>query len=648
MKLEFRGHYTCFHLYCQTILAAGGNPAGLSRRRRTRVTMTRISSLKNFCIIFSVVAALASIPTPALAATDEELQTLEMFYEGKDLVVSATRAPKPLSQTVENITVVTAAEIEMMGAHTLVDVLNNVPGIQTDDAGSIGTFAGVTIQGSAFENVLVMQDGVVLNFLGAGLADIAVIPVQHIDRVEIIKGPGSSSWGSALGGVINIVTKSPDEERKIGGALSFSAGDRQTRDTRGETSGTLGQFGYYLYAGHLTSGGLRPHTPLDTHNLFGKFRWDIPERGSLLLTLAYTKQTVGTLDLIDFPGTPLDTYDRKRNFVGNLALNYHLNDRTDLDLSLRSTSKLFNDLFHFYSPDPTLNFTGFNLTRESTHGGSAKLTWRGGSNTLATGADFDHLDLNYEGVPIRFKSDQWGVFLNDTLTLGDFSLTPGVRFDRLHQTGNFISPSLGATWNADEKTILRLYAARGYSLPDLLTSFDLEKVFTLQTGVETTHIPYLWLKTTLFRNQISDHQTSVGNVRLLKQGVEVEARTVPVFNTHLSAGYTFSDNSNQTTGMTLIAVPRQIAKAGLHYDDRDSFRASLYGRYVWWNGSFGQGAHDNAVIWDLNLAKKVLRVHDTALELFFNAHNLFNGAQQSNEGFRGTPRWLEGGARLNF
>ena len=610
--------------------------------------MARINTIKTFCIFCCALAVLVFFRTPALAAPDEDLQTLEMFYEGKDLAVSATRAPKPLSQTAENVTVVTAAEIEMMGAHTLTDVLNNVPGLQTDDQGSIGTFTGVTIQGSDFEHVLVMQDGVVLNFIGAGLADIAVIPVQNIDRIEIIKGPGSSSWGSALGGVINIVTKSPDEERKIGGALSFSAGDRQTRDTRGEASGSMGHFGYYLYADHLTSGGFRPHTPLDTHHLFSKFRWDFPERGSLVVTLGYTKQTIGQgQDLVNL----FDVYDIKRNFVGNIAWNYHLNDRTDLDLSLRSTSKYFNDTGNLFT-DPPSSF--INLTRETTHGGSAKLTWRGGVNALAAGTDFDHLDLNYEGASTRFKSDQWGVFLNDTVTLGDFSLTPGIRFDRLHQLGNFISPSLGATWSMDDKTVLRLYAARGYSLP-VLNNFgiDQEKVFTLQAGAETTHIPYLWIKTTLFRNQISDHLDFDANfnpilVRLLKQGVEVEARTVPIFNTHLSAGYTFVEAKNRDTGETLIKDPRQIAKLGVHYDDRDSFRATLYGRYVWWNGSLGLGARDNAVIWDLNLAWKVLRVHDTALELFFSAHNLFNGAQYSNETYKGTPRWLEGGARFNF
>jgi vitamin B12 transporter len=273
---------------------------------------------KKICLfLFAVSALLACLHSPALAATDDDLQTLEMFYEGKDLIVSATRNPQPLSQTAENITVITASEIEIMGAHTLPEVLNNVAGIQISDRGSLGTFASFSIQGADLEHILVMLDGVTLNFLGAALADIAPIPVQNIARIEIVKGPGSSSWGSAMGGVINIVTKSPNEERTLGGALSFAAGERGTRDSRGEASGTVGPFGYYLFAGNLASRGLSPHTALDLNNLYTKLRWDLPDRGSLLLSLAYTRQTGEDGQSVPFD---LAIEDHRKNFLSTLAL----------------------------------------------------------------------------------------------------------------------------------------------------------------------------------------------------------------------------------------------------------------------------------------------------------------------------------------
>jgi vitamin B12 transporter len=69
---------------------------------------------------------------PAYAQDEEELQILQMFYKEEELVVTPTRYPKPISQTAENITVVTAEQIEAMNAHTLTDVLNTIPGVQVD------------------------------------------------------------------------------------------------------------------------------------------------------------------------------------------------------------------------------------------------------------------------------------------------------------------------------------------------------------------------------------------------------------------------------------------------------------------------------------------------------------------------------------
>lgn len=618
--------------------------------------MTRTTFPKIHVILLCAFLALAltSLHSPALAASEEDLQTLEMFYEGKDLVVSATRNPKPISQTAENITVITAADIEMMGAHTLADVLNNIPGIQTDDRGSVGTFSGVSIQGADMFNILVMQDGVTLNFLGDGHADIASIPVQNIERIEIVKGPGSSSWGSALGGVINIVTKSPIEERTFGGSVSASIGEKLTRDARGEASGTVGRLGYFLYAGHLASDGLRPITGIDVNNLYGKLRLELPERGSLLFTLGYNRESTGEAgDVLD-----LAINDSHRNFLSTFSLNYPLNDRIDLDLSLRGTSRSLDETITILSSGALFQVR---TTDESTYGGSAKLTWRQWFQSLAVGADFDHIDFDFSSDTPEFsavselhlKSDKWGVFLNDTFTFGELAITPGIRYDRMKPVGDFISPSLGIAWSLNDKTILRAYGARGFSLPVIIPDSIQEEVRTLQAEVESTQIPHLWLKTTLFRNYISDHQAfdPDGNTILekhLKQGVEVEAKTVPILNTSLSAGYTFIDATNRDTGEVLQNIPRQIVKLGLHYDDKNSFRGSLLGRYAWWNASADNNARYNPIIWDLNLSKKVLRTHDSAVELFFTAHNLFNGAQYNFDAFKNARRWVEGGIRFNF
>jgi vitamin B12 transporter len=180
-------------------------------------------------------------------------------------------------------------------------------------------------------------------------------------------------------------------------------------------------------------------------------------------------------------------------------------------------------------------------------------------------------------------------------------------------------------------------------------------VTTIQAGVETSYIPWLWLKTTFFWNQLSDIQEydyaahKAILKKQLKQGVEVEGKTVPIFNTSLSAGYTFIDTKDRETGETLQGVPRQIVKLGIHFDDdQHSFRGSLLGRYSWLNSFEEYNGKYDSVIWDLNLTKKVFKCHDTAAELFFNAHNLFNGAQYNRDDRQNARRWFEGGIKFSF
>ena len=598
-------------------------------------------SFRKYCLAFASALFFLSHPLlPAIADSGEDLQTLSMYYEAEDLVVSATRNPKPLSQAAENITIVTASEIEMMGAHTLVDVLANVSGIQASDMGGPGLFNEFSIQGANVNHILVMLDGVTLNLMGIPFVDISGIPIQIIERIEIVKGPGSSSWGSALGAVINIVTKSPLEGKKVGGTISFSGGERETRDSRGELSGTIGPLGYYLFARNLTSEGFRPNSAVDQNDFYAKLRWEFPEQGSLQFSIAYDRGIAGEGE---YPSPDNLWRFRRRYFLSTLSFNYPVTDKIDLDISLRTTYKKVHEFTISGDPDE-------GKVHETSDGGSARLTWREGINTLSVGVDYDHLEI--EDFSFQLSSDKYGLFLNDTLAIGDFSITPGIRYDRMRPVGEFFSPSLGVAWNPTDKITLRAYAARAYSLPSLFSDATQAKVINVQSGVETTYIPYLWLKTTFFWNQLSDvENSSTGAIeKQLKQGFEVEGKTVPIFNFSLSAGYTFIDGKNWETGEPLTPFPRQLVKVGIYYDDvQRSFRGALLGRYACGNSTWSTNAKSSDMLLDLNLAKKVFTRNDTAIELFFNAHNLFNGAQYTlDNGFKNARRWVEGGIRFNF
>ena len=177
-----------------------------------------------------------------------------LFVSDKELeVISPTRKPKSISQVAENVTVIMAKDIELMNAHTLADVLYHIPGLQVEFSGGPGATNFTYIQGADPKHVRILIDGVTMNNLDANYANVGFIPVQNIYSIEIIKGPASSTWGSSLGGVINIITKSAFGEEKVGGSVYASHGEWNTGDYRGEAYGSFGKFGDYLSAGRIHS-----------------------------------------------------------------------------------------------------------------------------------------------------------------------------------------------------------------------------------------------------------------------------------------------------------------------------------------------------------------------------------------------------------
>ncbi|TFG92101.1 MAG: TonB-dependent receptor, partial [Syntrophobacterales bacterium] len=241
-------------------------------------------SLHKTTIFLLPVLFLLATCLPVLAQPEREMTTLKMFYDEDDIVVTPTRYPKSISHVAENMTVITAEDIKAINAHTLADVLYYVPGVSEQIAGGPGSFANPFIQGSSTRHILLLIDGVPQNNLADVYPDVGAVPVQAIERIEIIKGPASSTWGSSLGGVINVITKSPDESRKFGGVISSSIGERNTGDYRGVVSGKVAGVGYYLSGGGLLSDGLLPHNGFHGGNFYTKLKYSPTDQADLTFT----------------------------------------------------------------------------------------------------------------------------------------------------------------------------------------------------------------------------------------------------------------------------------------------------------------------------------------------------------------------------
>jgi vitamin B12 transporter len=606
---------------------------------------------------------LACIVTPAKGEDANDL-SLSLGLTS-DEPVATFRFPRPVSKIAENVTVITAPEIARLNAHTLAEVLNTVPGFQLDQLQTPGSAVFFSVLGVTSKHILVQMDGVPLNFISAdNIAEIGNIPVQMIERVELIKGAASAAWGSALGGVINISTKSPATDRQFGGTASASIGDRATADLRAELSGTVNRFGYYLTGGNLRSDGLSVGNRTDLKHGFGKFSLDLPNRGKLTLGVEARQNSEGLEESASYDLR--DTGDISY-LNGYLALHYPLAERLTLELNGRGGRRQVAARQALLSAPVLLADP---RVREIYQGAGLGLNWGDAETNLSAGLEYENNDIR-QREPVRLAPDtnfdlsleRWSGYLNGTYSLGRLSILPGFRFDHTNLLENALSYTLGATFRLNDTTILRAYAARGYSMPvinniEVLNGTrQLQNIWTLQTGIETSAIPYLWLKGTLFYNNIWKIQTIDRQLRAIvlheqiKQGVDLEFRTSPLYGLALTGGYTYVDAWDKQTKAELTSSdngPRQGFKLGLNYDNSAiGLRGALTGNYAEWYQP-DLPPQDNAVIWDLHLTQKLFPREEMSPEFFFSVRNIFNDDQYQIDLHVNNPRWFEGGVRCHF
>jgi vitamin B12 transporter len=608
----------------------------------------------------------------------EAVEDLLMFWEEKDLFVqSATRNEKPISQVAENMTVITAKDIEDMNAHTIAEVLNRVTGFLVSflgqDFGSL--YGALSIDGSADRHVLVLLDGMQWNWPSDNHALTGLIPVGIIERIEIIKGPASSAWGSSLGGVVNIITKNTGDTKVPAGTLSASYGERETQDYSAGISGKAGPVGYYLFAGHQSSDGLRFNREFNNDDLFAKMSMPVSKDVTLVFSAGYSD-----LDIKPLISQDLNFMSKviARAFFATGSVDAVLTRELNLKLSLYTNKQ--KGVVHegLIEPDTILSNR---IYENKTTGGSAKLIWTHGIHTAVLGTDIIHssLEQNLVDLDSEPEVDKWAVFANDSITIGKLTITPGIRYDHNSISGSFVSPSLGITYKLGEHSVARASVARGFSYPSLSDTTigdgafldpnpDLksEKVWSYQAGLESNITDYILAKATVFYHDMSDSMIKeffasdgppgcvagvdcndliVNNGNVKRKGFELQLETAPFYNVSFEGGFAYVNTDPLPEAVHTWKYAYNLA---VKYDDRKSFMAQLWGTYKWLINRPDSNGKYNDFIWDLNLQKKIYSTERTRTELFLTAHNIFNASQYDDVLIQNPRRWVEAGLRFKF
>ncbi|MBK1711438.1 TonB-dependent receptor domain-containing protein [Rubrivivax gelatinosus] len=184
------------------------------------------------------------------------------------IVITGSREPMSVSRLAADVVVIDSDTLRNSAATSLADVLREQAGVQISRNGGPGAATSVMIRGATGSQTVVLVDGVRIG--SATLADpsVAALPLAQIERVEVLRGPGSSLYGAdAVGGVVNIITRRADTGVRFDAAAAF--GSRGARELSAGASTTLGAWDIAASLAQEHDDGdssLRPGAPFSNYN----------------------------------------------------------------------------------------------------------------------------------------------------------------------------------------------------------------------------------------------------------------------------------------------------------------------------------------------------------------------------------------------
>jgi iron complex outermembrane receptor protein len=481
--------------------------------------------------------ALAAEPLPATlnaltALSLEELMEVE--------VTSAARKPQRLAETATAIFVITPKDIRRSGATSIPELLRMVPGLQVARINSnqwVVTSRGFA---SRFANkLLVLIDGrsVYTPLFSGVFWEVQDLPLEDIERIEVIRGPGAALWGAnAVNGVINILTKSAEDTQ--GGLLSVGAGTEERAFGTMRYGSQLGNGAYLRLYGRVLDrddfvdarDGSKD-SPDDWRQGRAGFRldWQVPGRDSFTLQGdAYNGEAGQLLQVSSLLPPFVQVIARDAEFSGaNLLGRWRRSFSPSSEMALQ----VYYDLTQRDGPilDEARDTFDIDFQQRFTAGGRHHVVWGLGyrlSRDELTGTVLASID------PERRDTTLLSAFVQDEVMLARdwLRLTLGSKFEHNDFTGFEVQPNARLLWTPDDRQTLWLATSRavrtpsrveddirvnfvGRSVPGVLVAiqgdrdFDAEKLTAYELGYRIQPSGRLNLDLAAFHNVYDDLRT---------------------------------------------------------------------------------------------------------------------------------------------
>jgi len=177
-------------------------------------------SLKNSVILTILLQSAISSAVQA-STSDSKL-------EAPEIIVTAARTAKTVDETLAPVSVITREDIERTQASSVIEALRTTPGVSFTSNGGFGSISGISLRGTNIDHVLFLIDGVPVRSATSGTTAIEYLPIAQVQRIEVVRGPRSSLYGSdAIGGVVQIFTQAGGKKTA---SASVGFGSDNTRE----------------------------------------------------------------------------------------------------------------------------------------------------------------------------------------------------------------------------------------------------------------------------------------------------------------------------------------------------------------------------------------------------------------------------------
>jgi vitamin B12 transporter len=523
-----------------------------------------------------------------------------------DTIVTGTRVPTPAERVPAAVTVITRQDIEERGYQSLAEALVSVPGVRLAPLGGLGAQTTAFLRGNSGRAVLVLLDGVPLNdpAEASGAFNFGNELLFDIERIEVLRGPSSALYGSsAIGGVINLVTRRAPAHRALLPYGELAGGTQRTLRGGLGATGTVGAFDYLFSGQSISTEGSNATAPRFQSSLgerdgfrggFGTARlgWT-PAEGSRVEALLRWRQTNFGLDNV--PRDDPNYSGEDRRYYGQLRGETRLFDgawTTGLRIAATEDRRVYSNLPDQLSSASSRDF--YRGTRTTLDwGNTVRLPVLGFLDEGVLGFGLTHTGEEAtsrsggQGFQTLVDASQHSTGGYATLqyrAFGRLDLTAGLRRDATTGFTDATTWRVGAVLQVPEvASRVRVSAGTGYAAPSLYQRFGVitgffrgnpdlrpERSLGWEVGTETD-IPgfgrrdFATAGFTYFQSRVRDLINFNGGFDTLENvdrarihGAELGLTLRPVRWAEATAAWTITEAFDATTDQRLPRRPEHV------------------------------------------------------------------------------------------